>query len=257
MSGSRGLEIRSRRDYPPRERGVRRIRIRGGVALVGAVVVFGGGVGASASTPRLGHGTVVEVAGHAISKKTFDHWIRVAAMSESAQTPGSPVIVPTDPPRFARCIKALRAKIHSLAHKRARTLRLDCRQLFATLSNQVLDYLIKAHWYDDLAAADHVRITHQRVLRAFRRARRQQFGTRGAFKRFLRETGQTVDDILFRFRVNIAYTALLKRAHDGSSLKAQEIVNAEAKRRFRLATTCARYYVMVDCANFRPHHSSR
>jgi hypothetical protein len=133
-------------------------------------------------------------------------------------------------------------------------LRKDCSSLFANLSGQVLDFLIKAHWYEDLATVEHIKISHRRLVRDFRQARRQQFPTWASFRTFLRQTGQTVADILFRFRVNLTYTALLKQTHLGP-LKAQARLDREVRRRYRPTTICARYYVSSDCANSgRPHH---
>ncbi len=228
-----------------------RIGLRGGLALVAGVGLLASGVTASASAPKLGPRTVVRAPRWTISTRTVDHWLRVAAISQ-ALVSRSPVIVPTDPPSFARCVREVRRKVPSLAHARARTLRKDCRRRFATLSRQVLDFLIKAQWYEQLASADHITITHERVVQAFRRARRRQFPTRSGFRAYLRQTGQTITDVLFRFRVNLAFTALLKRTHL-SPAKAQQRLDREVLHRYRARTICARYYVTPDCGNFRAH----
>jgi hypothetical protein len=225
------------------------MRLKGGLLVVGIVACLGAGI-SSASSPTLGPGTVVSVAGAALSQQTVDHWLTSAAFSEAA--PRAAVIVPTDPPRFSACVKAVRSADRTLAKKPTRTLRRACRRLFKSLSHEVLDFLIRAHWYEDLARADHIRISRAEVVRAFRRAKRQQFRTRRNFDRFLRETHQTVEDILFRFRVNIAYTKLLKRTHEKSPVTAQQKLDSQARRRYRPTTVCARYYVMADCANFSP-----
>src|SRR5260370_29330581 len=87
--------------------------------------------------------SVADVAGNPITTRAFDHWLYVAAKSQAAQSPGSPVIVPNDPPNFSHCIAQVRAQIPTLAKSTDKTLRSDCKQLFTSLSSQVMDFLIK------------------------------------------------------------------------------------------------------------------
>lgn len=189
----------------------------------------------------------MEVAGQDISQNTIDHWIFVAARSQAALSKRALVIVPTRPPAFPVCVRQMRHRFGG-ASRSAR--RVDCQRLFHTLSNQALDFLIRALWYDDQAAVEHITITRTEVMRAFERARRLQFGSRARFRRFLRQTGQTVKDILFRFRANLAFTALLRRTHQGT-LKGFRRLDREIQRRFRPETICAPHYVIEDCGNFR------
>jgi hypothetical protein len=198
---------------------------------------------ASASAPVPSHSVAV-VVGQPLNQQRFDHWVWIAGKSEAAQNPGAPVIVPTDPPRFARCIERVRRKIRRLAHLPARELRQDCRELFISLSGQVMDFLIKARWYEAQADQEHIVITEAQVLAAFRAAKREQFPTGKAWEQYLKGTGQSVGDIIFRFRINLTYEALLKEEH-GS----QSALDAKVQAAWRSSTECAPYYVMYDCAN--------
>lgn len=186
-------------------------------------------------------GDVAIVAGAVITRHEFNHWIRIAAHTSAAQS--SPVIVPTDPPRFNACIAGARREIPSLRKTPIRILRAACRQLFGSLAPGVLAFLIKDRWYEDRAAADGITITARRVRQVFEADKRNQFSTSAQFKRFLKETGQTTADILFRVRANLVYAALLKTEH-----VSQRVLNAEIKREYRPQTICTRYYVIADCA---------
>src|ERR1700733_549367 len=126
----------------------------------------------------------------------------VAAKSQAAQEPGQPVIVPNDPPDFTSCIASVRKQIPSLAKTATKTIRADCKQLFTSLSSQVMDFLIKAYWYQADAAKLHVKVTDAEVQKAFTTAKDQTFPTAAGFKNFLSETGQTDDDIVYRFKIN-------------------------------------------------------
>src|SRR5947209_12007096 len=154
---------------------------------------------------------VAEIGGNPVTAQAFNHWMYVAAKSQAAQSPGQPVIVPTDPPQFNQCIANVRKQIPSLAKTATKTLRADCQNLFTSLSSQVMDFLIKAYWYQALAAKSHLTVKDSEVLNSFNVAKKQQFSTPAQYTAFLTQTGQTQADILFRFRINEIFKKLLAR----------------------------------------------
>jgi len=155
--------------------------------------------------------SVVNMAGNPITSQAFDHWMYVAAKGSAAQSPGAPIIVPTDPPKFAGCIAQVRKQIPSLSKRTDAQLKSDCGQLFTSLSGQVLDFLIRAYWYQATAAKLGIKITDAQVQKAFQSAKKSQFPTPAAFQQFLSQSGQTLQDIMFRVRVNQIYQKLLAR----------------------------------------------
>jgi foldase protein PrsA len=159
--------------------------------------------------------SVADMAGNPITTQAFNHWMYVAAKSQAAQSPGQPVIVPNDPPNFTQCVSNVRKQIPSLASTSAKQLKSDCSQLFTSLSSQVMDFLIKAYWYQADGVKQHINVTTAQVQNAFNTAKKSQFPTDAQFQSFLSSTGQTLNDILFRFRVNQIYTKLLAK-HDTS-----------------------------------------
>src|SRR5437016_11827566 len=112
---------------------------------LGAFFVLAAGVSACGS--GLSGDSVATMAGNSISTGAFNHWMYVAAKGQASQSPGAPVIVPNDPPDFKSCIAQARKEIPTLASTPAKQLKADCGQLFTSLSSQVLDFLIKAYWY--------------------------------------------------------------------------------------------------------------
>src|SRR5205807_8330453 len=113
------------------------------IAALGAFFVLAGGAIAGCGSDVPGD-AVANVAGNPISTQAFNHRMYVAAKSQAAQSPGQPVIVPTDPPQFTKCIANVRQAVPSLAKQSDKTLRGDCQQLFTSLSSQVMDFLVKA-----------------------------------------------------------------------------------------------------------------
>ncbi len=185
---------------------------------LGAFFVVAAGLSACGS--GMPGNAVANVAGNPISTTAFDHWMFVAAKGNSSQSPGSPVIVPNDPPQFKNCIAQVRAQIPTLAKQSDKTIQGDCKQLFTSLSSQVMDFLIRASWYQALAYKLHIKVSNAQIQTAFAAAKKQQFPTATAFQAFLNSSGQTLQDILFRVRVNQIYSKLLAR-HETTVTAAQ------------------------------------
>ena len=100
------------------------------VAAIAASVVAGCGSGVPSDA-------VASVAGNPISVQAFDHWMYVAAKGSASQSPGAPVIVPTDPPDFKGCIGQVRQQIPSFAKSKSDSqIKSACGQLFQSLSKR-------------------------------------------------------------------------------------------------------------------------
>ena len=168
-------------------------------------------VALSACGSSLTGNSVAVVAGNPVGTQAFNHWMYVAAKGQSASSPGQPVIVPNDPPNFASCIAQARKKIPTLAKTPAKTLKADCMNLFSSLSSQVMDFLIKAYWYQADAHKLGINVTDAQVQKAFASAKKQQFSTAAQFDAFLKSTGQTMQDIVFRVRVSQVYEKLVAK----------------------------------------------
>lgn len=158
-----------------------------------AIAACGGGVPGN---------SVADVAGNPITLQAFNHWLFVAAKSATAQNPGAPTIVP-DPPNFNKCVAQVRHGIPSFASTPAKTIRSDCKQLYGTYSSQVMQFLIQGYWYQLEANREHLKVTNSEVQKAFETAKNGQFTSDAQFQSFLASTGQTLADILFRFRINV------------------------------------------------------
>jgi foldase protein PrsA len=195
-------------------------RIRTSLAL-GAFFVLTAAVALAGCGGGVGSDQVAVMAGNPISTRAFNHWMYVAAKSQAAQSPGQPVIVPEDPPNFSQCIANVKKQIPQLAKTPDKQLKTDCSQLFSSLSSQVMDFLIKAYWYQAEAHNQKLNVSDKQVQKAFNTAKQAQFPTNAQFQSFLSQTGQTLDDILFRFRINQIYTKLLAKHKSGSVTQAQ------------------------------------
>jgi hypothetical protein len=184
---------------------------------------------------------VAVVAGVPIAQRTFDHWMTITARGRSSR-PSSFVVVPVDPPAFPKCVALAGRHVARLDDASRSAIVRYCAKLFASLRNEALDYLIRAQWVEQLARSKQVVVSDHEVMHEFRTSKRSEFQSDADFRRFLRDTGQTVADILFRVRVNV--TAQKLAVH--SDLNQLE---NEQRKLYRPKTLCSRYYRIPDCAN--------
>ncbi len=194
------------------------MRKRGSILALCAFFVLAGALSSCGS--GVAGNSVADVAGNPITTAAFNHWMYVAAKGQAAQSPGAPVIVPSDPPNFTGCISQIKAQVPSLAKTSSSQLKSTCGQLFTSLASQVMDFLVKAYWYQAEAARLHIKVTDAQVQQAFNSAKQQQFPTAAAFQSFLTQSGQTLQDILFRFRIDQVLRALIAK-HSGAVTPAQ------------------------------------
>ena len=194
------------------------MKVRRSFLALGAFFVIGAGVaGCGSGVPG---DAVVNVAGNPITTQAFNHWMYVAAKSQAAQNPGQPVIVPNDPPNFNSCVAQVKQDIPSLAKTKTATLQADCKQLFTSLSSQVLDYLIKAYWYQADAAKMGIKVTDAEVQKVFLAEKNAQFPTAAGYNTFLSQTGRTTQDVMFQFRISEIVQKLVAK-HSTSVTPAQ------------------------------------
>jgi foldase protein PrsA len=155
--------------------------------------------------------SVAVVAGNPITTTAFKHWMYVAAKQQASQSQGQPVIVPSDPPDFKNCIAQVRAQIPALKKTKDAQLKSDCKQLFTSLSSQVMDFLIRSYWYQADAHKLHIKLTNAQIQQALATAKKGQFSTAAQFQSFLSSTGQTLSDVTYRIKVQQIYSKLLAR----------------------------------------------
>jgi hypothetical protein len=165
------------------------------ILALGAIFV-GGAVVAGCGSAVPGDSVAV-VAGNPITTRTLAHWGYIAAVNQSQSSPGSPVIIP-DPPNYTKCIAALK-KIApaSIPHSQLKT---ACVGQFT----QTMEYLLRSDWVQGQAAAQGLKVTPAQVQAKFTAARNQSpYKTDAQFAAFLKATGQTANDILYRFRISL------------------------------------------------------
>ena len=167
------------------------------LAVPAALVASGCGSGVPANS-------VATVGGTPIKKAEFDHWLAVAAKQQAP--PGSTVkaAVP-DPPSYQKCIAALQKQPTPKGQKPPTTaaLRSQCEQQYTALKQQVMQFLIQSQWLLQEADARGLKANPATVRKQLDDQVKQAFPKRSDFNKFLQSSGMTMQDLLFRTKVNV------------------------------------------------------
>jgi foldase protein PrsA len=145
---------------------------------------------------------VATVDGDPITKADFERWLEINAR-QSASATGGEALIP-DPPDYENCIAVVRrqlARIRGQARQTDAQLRTQCRTLDTQLNQQTMALLIQSDWIEREADDLGVEVTDAQIDRALAETKRQSFPTARAYERFLRDSGMTERDIVFRLRI--------------------------------------------------------
>ncbi|MEA2251537.1 MAG: foldase protein PrsA [Solirubrobacteraceae bacterium] len=183
------------------------------VALV--VSACGGGVPGNA---------VVSVDSQTIKKTTFDHWMRIAAISSQGQANPNATTAPTasvpDAPDFKQCIARLKATTKPAKGQPEPSdanLKTQCQQQFNGLKTQVLQFLIRATWLDNEATKQGVKVSDKDAQTSIDGLKKQQFPKEQDYQKFLRASGLTNEDVIFQQRTTLLEQKLTQKVTRGKN----------------------------------------
>lgn len=210
--------------WPAGEKNMRLILALGAI-FVGGVLVSGCGSAVPGDS-------VAVIGGNPITTRALAHWGYIGAVGQSQASPGSPVIVP-DPPNYTKCIASLK-KI-APATIPLSELKTACVSQFT----QTLEYLVRSYWVQGQAASLHIKVTPAEVMAKFVAARNNSpYKSPAAFQALLKTNGETVNDILYRFRVSMLANRLATPAVIAAYYQAHATsYSAPERRNLRIVLT--------------------
>ena len=120
--------------------------------------------------------------------------------------------------------------------------------------NEAMGFLISSDWVLGEATDLNIHVTEGEVLHTFNRTRTQQFPKRKEFKAFLRQSGETVTDLLFRVRLNLTSTRIQKHVlagHRGAHRRQRALKRFvhDFKLKWEAQTYCDAGYATSDCGH--------
>jgi foldase protein PrsA len=152
---------------------------------------------------------VAKVGDSVITKTQFDKWLQNAARGQSQ---GGQATVP-DPPDYEGCVAALRKQPVPSGGKQPSTdsLKKQCKQQYDQLKGEVMQFLIQAQWVQQEAAARGVKVSDAEVRKSLEDQKKQAFPSEKAYQRFLKSSGMSEEDILFRVKLDQLQSKLTQK----------------------------------------------
>lgn len=183
----------------------RRVAVRWAVLLTASAFASAIPVATASGGDAVPVDGVATVDGVPITNDVFAHWMTVAAISQQ----GDPSATVPVPPDFTACVQAAKAS-PAKAKKRptAAQLKASCLRQYNELRGQALEFLISAQWIIGEAGNRGIGVTDQQVQAEYVKQKKASYPKEADFRKFLRSSGMTVDDLLQRVKVDMLSTAL-------------------------------------------------
>jgi foldase protein PrsA len=145
-------------------------------------------------------GAVAKVGDETITQDEFDKWLKTAAQG---QAQGGTAAVP-DPPDFEKCVAAKKKQPLPKGQEKPSdaTLKKQCETEYDTLKTEVMQFLIQAAWVEQEAADQDVKVSDKEIKQSFEDQKKQAFPNDKAYQEFLKTSGMSEEDILFRVKLD-------------------------------------------------------
>jgi foldase protein PrsA len=157
---------------------------------------------------------VAEVDGTAIQKEDFEHWMNVAAKSS-----GQPNASVPDAPEYTRCVENKRKTAPKPAKGQPKTtdaqLKEQCKQEYEQLRDQVLQLLTSFQWIQGEAEEMGITVSDAEVKKSFEQQKKQSFPKEADYQKFLKDYGQTEDDVMQRVKLDLLSNKIRDKVIEG------------------------------------------
>jgi foldase protein PrsA len=157
---------------------------------------------------------VAKIGDTVITKDQFNHWLNAAAHGSAA--PGSNVVVP-DPPSFAKCVanQAQQPMPKGAKKPTAAQLKTQCEQQYSALKQQVMQFLVSSEWIQQEANKEGVKVSDKEVQKQFQDQKKQSFQKASDYQSFLKNSGMTEADLIFRVKLDVISNAVRNKIIKG------------------------------------------
>ena len=190
--------------------------------LTAAVAIFVTGCGSGVPS-----NSVATVDGTPIKKAEFNHWLSVAARQSVAPGSTTKPAVP-DPPNYTNCVATLQKQPVPKGQKAPSpaALKAQCAQQYNGLKTQVMQFLIQSEWLLKEADARNLTAKPAQVQQQLNDQIKQSFPKRADFNKFLKTSGMTMQDLLFRVKVDVLTQQVRQKIVQGKDKVSDAAVTA-------------------------------
>lgn len=181
---------------------------------------------------------VAKVGDASITKEDFEHWLDVSVAQAGAA--GQEIELGT-PPDFAECVAQRKKDAPKPAKGEPTTTddqyRDQCKQQYEGARDQVMSFLISAEWIEQEAAERDISVTDEELQKKFEETKKQSFPKEEDYEKFLKTSGMTQEDVLFRVRLDTLSNQLRESVTKGKDkVTPQQITDYYDENKERFAT---------------------
>jgi foldase protein PrsA len=160
-------------------------------------------------------GGVAKVGDTVIRKADFDKWLgtATAGAAQSGQAASY------DPPDYTKCVAAKQKQPVPKGAKKPTeaALKKQCSQEYDQLKKQVMQFLIQAEWVQQEAEKQGIKVSDKQVRQSFEDQKKQAFPNDKAYQQFLKNSGMTEQDVLFRVKLDQLQQKLTQKVTEKDS----------------------------------------
>jgi foldase protein PrsA len=169
-------------------------------SVLGIAVLGISAIAISACGNEVPSGAVAKVGDETITQQEFDKWLNTAAQGQAQGGAGA---VP-DPPDFQKCVAAKKKLPAPQGQEKPKdsALKKQCETEYEALRTEVMQFLIQAEWVEQEAAAQDIKISDKEIRKSLEDQKNQAFPNEKAYQEFLKSSGMTEQDVLFRVRLD-------------------------------------------------------
>ena len=198
-------------------------------ALLGLVALSGCGNDVPA-------GAVAKVGDSTITQGEFDKWMAIAVKGQS-QSQGGSAAVPK-PPDFEACVAAKKKTPVPKGQQKPsdEALKKHCKSEYDTLKREVMQFLIQGEWVQQEAQKRGVKVKDAELQKALEDQKKQVFPNDKQYQQFLKTSGMTEQDVLFRVKLNELQQRLTQKVtQDAKKISDDDIQAYYEKNKKRFA----------------------
>lgn len=161
-------------------------------------------------------GAVAKIGDTVIKKEDFEHWLEAAAKGQQPPGAGGEITIP-EPPEYTDCVAAKKKQPVPQGTKKPTddALKDQCKQEYDSLKQQVMQFLISAEWIQQEADARDIEVTDEEVQKQFEDQKKQSFPNDKDYQEFLKTSGQTEEDLLFRVKLDVLSNKVREKIIEG------------------------------------------
>jgi foldase protein PrsA len=181
-------------------------------------------------------GAVAKVGDSTITQDEFDKWMDIAVRGQSQQ--GGAAATAPDPPDFEKCVAAKQKTPVPKDQKKptADELKKQCKNEYDTLKRQVMQFLIQGEWVTQEAEKRGVKVKQAELEKALEDQKKAVFPNDKQYKQFLKTSGMTEEDVLFRVKLNELQQRLTQKVtQDAQKVSDEDIASYYDKNKKRFA----------------------